>query len=114
MAEIDTSANRHGRAALFLTQLAIALGLFCLDIFLGPGIADGIGYTIVLVLCLRNPRRGYLLLWAGLTTVLVIAGGVITPDDGLLHGASANRVLEICTIWLVWFVMRLMGPVGSD
>jgi hypothetical protein len=114
MAEMDKSANKPNQAALFALQLAIAISLFGLDIFLGPGIADGIGYTIVLVLCLRNPRRPYLLLWAGLTTLLVIAGGIISPDDGFLHVASANRFLEICTIWVVWFVIRLLGPTASD
>jgi hypothetical protein len=114
MAKMDKSAIKLNQAALFAIQLAIATGLFSLDIFLGPGIADGIGYTIVLVLCLRNPRRAYLLLWAGITTLLVIAGGIVSPDDGFLHVASTNRVLEICTIWVVWFVMRTLGPAISD
>ena len=111
---MDKSANKPNQAALFALQLAIAISLFCLDIFLGPGIADGIGYTIVLVLCLRNPKRAYLLLWAGIATLLVIAGGIISPDDGFLHVASANRVLEICTIWVVWLVIRTLGPNISD
>jgi hypothetical protein len=111
---MDKSATKPHQAALFAVQSAIALALFALDIYLGPGIADGIGYTIVLVLCLRNPRPAYLLLWAGLTTVLVIAGGIISPDDGFLHAASTNRVLEICTIWVIWFVIRALGPTTLD
>lgn len=111
---MDTSANKPSQAALFALQLAIAIALFCLDIFLGPGIADGIGYTIVLVLCLRNRGRAYLLFWAVFTTLLVIAGGIIAPDDGFLHVASANRVLEICTIWVVLFVIRTIGPGDLD
>jgi hypothetical protein len=111
MAEGATKSNP---AMLFAIQLALTLALFVLDIFLGPGIADGIGYSIVLVLCLRNPKQGYALGWAAFTTVLVIAGGIITPDSGVLHAASINRALEICTIWVVWFLIRAIAPKVPD
>src|SRR4051812_4808845 len=52
-------AIKSHHAMLFAVQLALTLALFSLDISLGPGIADGIGYSIVMVLCLRNPKRGY-------------------------------------------------------
>src|SRR5258706_2701240 len=102
------------RAALPTIQLAIALALFSLDIFLGLGIADGIGYSIVLVLCLWNPKRSYSLAWAAFATILVIAGGIISPDSDVLHVASINRALEISTIWAVWFLIRAIGPKLSD
>ena len=107
-------ATKPAHAVLFAIQLTIALALFSLDIFLGPGIGDGIGYSIVLVLCLRNPKRGYALGWAVFTTLLVIAGGIITPDSNALHLASVNRALEICTIWVVWFLIRAIAPKLSD
>jgi hypothetical protein len=101
-------------AALFTIQLAIALGLFALDILLGPGIGDGIGYSIVLVLCLRNPKRGYALGWAAFTTLLVIAAGVILPDSNALHLDLINRGLEIGTIWAVWFLIRAIVPTTPE
>ena len=107
-------ATKPSHAALFAIQLALTLVLFLLDIFLGPGIGDGIGYSIVLVLCLRNPKQAYPLGWAGFTTLLVIAGGIISPDSGVLHAASINRGLEICTIWVVWFLIRAIAPKVSD
>ena len=107
-------ATKPAHAVLFAIQLAIALALFSLDIFLGPGIADGIGYSIVLVLCLRNPKRAYSLGWAGFTTLLVIAGGIITPDSSVLHLSSINRALEICTIWVIWFLIRAIVPKVPD
>ena len=107
-------ATKSGHAMLFAIQLALTLALFLLDIFLGPGIGDGIGYSIVLVLCLRNPKQAYALGWAGFTTLLVIAGGIISPDSGVLHAASINRGLEICTIWVVWFLIRAIAPKVSD
>jgi hypothetical protein len=114
---MDKKIERKTRPAywaLFAIQLAIALGLFSLDIVLGPGIADGIGYSIVIVLCLWNPKQAYSLGWAGFTTLLVIAGGVILPDSNVLHLASINRALEICTIWVVWFLIRAIVPKVSD
>jgi hypothetical protein len=102
-------------ATLFSIQLAIALALFALDIFLGPGIGDGIGYSIVLVLCLRNPKRGYALGWAAFTTLLVIAAGMILPDsDNALHLDLINRALEIGTIWAVWFLLRAIVTGRPD
>lgn len=107
-------ATKPNHARLFAIQLALTLALFLLDILSGPGIADGIGYSIVLVLCLRNPKQAYALGWAAFTTILVIAGGIISPDNGVLHAASINRGLEICTIWVVWFLIRAIAPKLSD
>ncbi len=101
---------RPTKAALFIIQLATALSLFFLDIYLGPGIADGIGYSIVIVLCLGRPNRVYSLGWAGFTTILVVAGGIISPDRSFLHVDLTNRVLEIFTIWVVWFVISEVWP----
>jgi len=43
----------------FNVATLIAIGRFLLDVFSGPGIADGIGYSVVLVLGLPYPERGY-------------------------------------------------------
>jgi hypothetical protein len=101
-------------ATLFTIQLAIALALFSLDIYLGPGIGDGIGYSIVLVLCLRNPRPGYALGWAAFTTLLVIGAGIVLPDNNILHLDLINRALEIGTIWAVWFLLMAIVPNPPD
>jgi len=101
-------------AALFTIQLAISLALFALDIFLGPGIGDGIGYSIVLVLCLRNPKPAYALGWAAFATLLVIAAGILLPDNNALPLDLINRGLEIATIWAVWFLIRAIVPNKPD
>ena len=107
-------ATNPALAALFTIQLVIALGLCSLDIFLGPGIGDGIGYSIVLVLCLRNPKRAYALGWAAFATLLVTAAGVILPDNNALHLDLINRGLEIGTIWAVWFLIGAIVPNKPD
>ena len=107
-------ATKPSHAALFTIQLAISLALFSLDVYLGPGIGDGIGYSIVLVLCLRNPKRGYALGWAAFTTLLVIAAGIFLPDSKALHLDLINRALEIGTIWAVWFLIRAIVPNTPD
>ena len=112
--QMVNGAIKANHAMLFAVQLALTLVLFALDISLGPGIADGIGYSIVLVLCLRNPKRGYTLAWAGITTLLVIVGGIISPDSGVLYAALINRALEVCTIWVVWFLLRAIVPKVSN
>ena len=94
------------RVTLGVAQLAIAFGLFSLDIFSAPGIADGIGYSTVLVLCLWNPKRWYAAAWAAIAISLVVAGGIVSGDNGL--GASlVNRSLGITTILAVWLLIRV-------
>ena len=114
MDKMIKGSTKPSQAALFAIQLAIALVLFSLDIYLGPGIGDGIGYSIVLVLCLRNPKQSYVLGWAAFTTLLVIAAGIILPDSNALHLDLINRTLEIATIWAVWFLIRAIVPNTAD
>jgi hypothetical protein len=95
---------------VIVAQSVISTALFIADVLAGPGIADGIGYSIVLVLCLRNPKRSYLLSWAILTSVLVVAGGIIVPDPTFLHVGIINRGLEMATIWVVWLFIRTIVP----
>ena len=76
--------------------------------------ADGVGYPIVLVLCLWNTKPGYAFAWSAVITILIVAGGLIVPDDNLLHAVSFDRALEVCTIWVIWFLIKAIAPTFND
>lgn len=105
---------KSSSTALAVLQVVIAAALFFIDIYMGPGVADGVGYSIVLVLCLWNPKHSYALAWSAIITVLILAGGIIVPDKNLLHAESFDRALEICTVWVLWFLIRAIAPTYKD
>ncbi len=97
---------KRGRMKLSIVQLGLASGLFVLDILFPSGTADGIGYSAVLVLCLWNPKRWYVLLWMAIAIALVIGGGIVSGDDGMGGPALINRTLAIATIMTVGLLVR--------
>jgi signal transduction histidine kinase len=86
--------------------LATALGLFALDILTIRGIGDGIGYSIVLMLCLWSPRQSTAFAWACFATILVVSGAFLSIDGGVGTASLINRLLALSTIWVVWGLIR--------
>lgn len=97
---------KHSGAPLGAVQLTVAFGLFLLDVLSPPGIADGMFYPIVLVLCLWKPKRWYALVWAVIAAGLVVAGGIIGGDDGSGGVWLIDRILAIVMIGVVWLLVR--------
>jgi len=88
------------------TQVMGALGLFALDVLTPPGVADGVGYPIVLVLCLWVPGRKYLIGWALTTVALTILGALFPLEIGIGEAAIINRALAICSICVVTILIN--------
>ena len=65
------------------TQALSALGLFALDVLTPPGVADGFGYPIVLVLCLWIPGRKYLIGWLFAAVALTVLGALFPVAIGI-------------------------------
>src|SRR6266513_1210852 len=86
-------------------QIVLALALFVLDSMTPPGIADGIGYSAVIVLSLWIPHRRYVLGAACVATLLVVAAEFLSPPGGVGDAAILNRILAVSTIWILWFLM---------
>jgi signal transduction histidine kinase len=94
-------ASRIDTRAVIAVQVFGASGLFMLDILTPPGIADGVAYPIVLVLCLWIPGRKYLFGWALVTIGLTILAAFLTPGGGVGEASIINRGLAICSIAIV-------------
>ena len=93
--------SRIDTRAVIAVQVLGALGLFALDVLTPPGVADGVGYPIVLVLCLWIPGRIYLTGWAFATGALTLLGAFFPPEFGLSEASIINRALAICSIAIV-------------
>jgi signal transduction histidine kinase len=98
--------DRH-RTALVLGVLALGMiGLFLLDVSTPPGVADGVGYPVLLVLCLWLPQRWILSACTWASTLLAIAGAAFATEGGVgLEASLINRALGIAAIWIIYFLL---------
>jgi len=92
--------------AVIAVQVLCASGLFALDVLTPPGVADGVGYPIVLVLCLWVPGRKYLTVWALATGALTVLGAFFPPEFGIGEASIINRSLGICSIAIVTILIN--------
>ena len=94
------------KRAVIAVQVVAAVGLFALDILTPPGVVEGVGYAIVLVLCLWVPGRKYLTGWALATGALTLLGAFFPPGHALDEPSIINRALAICSIVVVTALIR--------
>src|SRR5271163_2749595 len=81
-------------------------GFFLLDVLTPPGVADGIGYPILLILCLWLPGRRTLAACAGTAAALTVIGAAFGRTGGVGFEASLiNRGMAFATIWIVYFLL---------
>ena len=99
-------ASRIDTRAVIAVQVVGALGLFALDVLTPPGVVGGMGYPIVLVLCLWVPGRKYLTRWALATCALTVLGAFFPPEHALDEPSIINRALAICSIVVVTALIR--------
>ena len=98
-------ASRIDTKAVIAVQVVGALGLFVLDISTPPGVADGLGYPIVLVLCLWVPGRKYLFGWTIATIGLTILAALLVSRGGIDQASIINRALAVSSIAVVTILM---------
>lgn len=93
-----------GWVALTSLQLVIALGLFALDILTPFGVADGIAYSTLIVLCLWSPDRRVSLIWTLFSILLIFGGWFFSQDPPAL--SLVSRLLSAGTVVLIWALVR--------
>jgi signal transduction histidine kinase len=83
------------------------IALFVLDVLSPPGVVDGIGYPILLVLCLWLPWRSSLTVVAWVSTLLTGIGVLFNSEGGIgLEASLANRAIAFVSIWLIYFLLE--------
>ncbi|MGD9852985.1 MAG: PAS domain S-box protein [Nitrospirales bacterium] len=82
-----------------LTGIVIVTGLiFALDLATPLGVATGALYLFVILATLFMKQRNFTLFMGGLTTVLVIVGLFLSPENGKTGYAILNRIIQIAAI----------------
>jgi signal transduction histidine kinase len=98
---MNSRPNGIDLRVVIAVQVLGALGLFALDVLTPPGVADGVAYPIVLILCLWVPDRKYLTAWALATGALTVVGAFFSKDFGIGEASIVNRSLGVCSIAIV-------------
>ncbi len=96
------------RTTIVLGLLIVGMiGLFLLDALAPPGVADGIGYPILLMLCVWLPWRSSLTICAWIATVLTGIAVPFSTEGGIGFEASlVNRAIAFISIWLMYFLLE--------
>jgi signal transduction histidine kinase len=96
--------------------VGLALGLLWLDLSVPLGVAIGVLYAAVVFLGATSPYRLMPVFVAGLSTLLITAGTVISPTLEHVPGwmILANRLLSLLVIWMsVFFILQRRRDVES-
>jgi signal transduction histidine kinase len=102
---MDRISRNSTLAALVLLGVGMAT-LFVIDVSTPPGVADGVGYPILLVLSMWLPWRGALAVCAWTATFLITIGAIFGTQGGIGFEASlVNRGIAFVTVWVVWYLL---------
>lgn len=73
--------------------------IFLFDIFTPLGVASGILYVVVILISIYTSQIRRIVSLATLCSLLTILGYFLSPENGELWKASANRFLTLFAIW---------------
>jgi signal transduction histidine kinase len=96
--------------------VGLAAGLLWVDVSIPLGVAIGVLYAAVVFLGATSSYRLMPVLVAGLSTVLIMVGTVISPVMGPVPGwmILANRALSLLVIWMsVFFILQRRRDMES-
>ena len=96
-----------------LTGLLLTL-IFLADLSVRLGIATGISYILPVWIASRSHNRKAIILVALLASSLTILGYILSPEDGDIWKAVANRVLSIAAISLMTMVVLEFHHASSS
>lgn len=95
------------RACLIADRKLIAVGMgfaavvLAFDLLTPLGVAGGVPYVVLVLLCLWAKHAASTYMMAVLGTVLVVAGYFFSPEGGIEWVVLTNRALAILAIWAV-------------
>ena len=86
---------------LLATGLIIAVVILAFDLITPLGVAGGVPYVILVLLCLWAKHRVSSYVMAATGTALTIVGYFFSPEGGMHWAVLTNRALAILVIWSV-------------
>ena len=98
---MDNPANENeGKKSLPVFICLLALLFFSVDLITELGVADGVLYVSVVLLSMSLPQRRYIIIFAGMSSLLTVLGFFLSPPGGELWKVIANRLLSLYAIWV--------------
>ncbi|OGW20778.1 MAG: hypothetical protein A2Z82_02015 [Nitrospirae bacterium GWA2_46_11] len=98
---MDNPANKNvGKKSLPVFICLLALLFFSVDLITELGVADGVLYVSVVLLSMSLPQRRYIIIFAGMSSLLTVLGFFLSPPGGELWKVIANRLLSLYAIWV--------------
>ncbi|MFQ5717048.1 MAG: ATP-binding protein [Nitrospinales bacterium] len=92
--------NQRSNSGLIAACIALAAGIFVLDLTIPLGVAAGVPYMAVVLVAMLLPGRKYLFAAAIAGTALTILGYFFSPPGGELWKVLFNRFLALLVIWV--------------
>ena len=91
---------QHAKFRSIAIAAVLALTILLIDLSLPLGVAGGMPYVALVVVGWWLERPRYILLLAGIATVLILVGYVYSPEGGILWMGLTNRILALFAIWI--------------
>ena len=96
----NSSRGKSTDLRIVFVGILIAAAIFCLDLLLPLGVADGVLYVALVLIGLRTRSKNFILWSAICGTALILIGFYLSPEGGVLWKVLANRALSTFTLWM--------------
>ncbi len=96
----DLDKPREIRPGLVLAAGVLAITIFLGDLLVPLGVACGVPYVMLVLLGWWFERPRYIFLLAAVSSVLTMAGLLLSPEGGVHWMVLANRFLALFAIWI--------------
>lgn len=90
--------------AAYFSGIILAALVFYIDLHVELGVAGGVPYVAVILAGYWSRRRGVVLQFAAICSVLTILGWNLSPSGGEFWKVASNRFLALFAIWVTAFL----------
>ena len=90
---------RHRAAARLAGTLVLAAVLLAIDLRLSPGVTDGLLYLALIGLSCVFPGPRHVVGLGVLSSLLILAGWLFSPDGEMAWAPVVNRLLALVAVW---------------
>lgn len=103
----DAGYQRYSTGFLYAACTILLLAILLVDLAVPAGIAVGVLYLAVILTALRLPGDSATLLFAFISTLLIIAALFFKPPMEEVWKVAYNRGIALLTVWIIaWFGLQ--------
>lgn len=97
IAEVRAFLTSDGK--LLAVGLLLSLIILAIDLLTPLGVAGGVPYVVLVLLCLWAKHSACIYLMAAIGTILTLVGLLLSPEGGVFWVVLTNRALAVLAIW---------------